>query len=83
MKAKVSEFISDSKKWNLNPITNHLPTDIINKIKGILVPVNDIQDKCYLNIPPQATCQIRQQLGLTILVSLCILELSLLRIYGT
>lgn len=47
--AKVSEFIDSTKRWQLVNLRNCLPTDIINKISYIDIPINNIEDKTGLN----------------------------------
>lgn len=47
--AKVSEFIDENKKRNLDPFTQHL-SHHISKIKDISTSINDIQYKCCLEI---------------------------------
>lgn len=42
--ARVSDFIINSKKWNLSNLNNILPKEIIIKIKAILISLTNIGD---------------------------------------
>lgn len=43
--AKVTDFITPSRCWDINPLINTLPDHIINKIKAISIPVSLISMK--------------------------------------
>lgn len=43
--AKVSNFITAAKKWNLQDLHNILPDNIIDKLSVIPIPLNNIEDK--------------------------------------
>lgn len=43
--AKVSEFISPSKTWNLNDLNGVLSNHIIDDVRNIAAPVSNIDDK--------------------------------------
>ncbi|XP_056697878.1 uncharacterized protein [Spinacia oleracea] len=40
----VAHFIDDRKNWNIEKLSSILPPEIVQKIKGIPIPVNDLPD---------------------------------------
>lgn len=38
-------YITPTKQWNMRKLENILPIHVINKIKAILIPFSDINDK--------------------------------------
>lgn len=42
---KVSHFISENKSWKINELKYTMPTNIVDKILNIPIPLSDMQDK--------------------------------------
>lgn len=46
---KVSKFIDSARRWNLVELLGVLPTQIIENIQNILIPLSDVQDRIIWN----------------------------------
>lgn len=42
---RISQFIDENKCWKIRELKEILPTNIVDKIINIPIPINDIQDK--------------------------------------
>lgn len=70
----VNYFIENNKIWNTCKLNDMLPKYIVNKIRDIPSPVNDIQDEVR-NSPLMKNCHSKSYLGRYDQISL-ILELN-------